>query len=158
MSRRTMNVYYRDGYPARVVADDPSLKDVEVNFIANDLPDRLMFVATLAETEIERFCTDQRTCKANTQWHGLSMAAECAGECLMALRDQHYGDPAAMNAAIDDILARFNAARAHAMELRAGADEESDPAAATRAHFTGDAPPSRKPNGKQAGLRQAVVN
>ena len=24
MPRRTMNVYYRDGYPTRVVADDPS--------------------------------------------------------------------------------------------------------------------------------------
>ena len=119
MPRRTMNVYYKDGYPARVVADDPSLRDVEVNIITNETPDRLMFVAMVAEAEIERFCADQRSCKANTQWHGLSIAAECVGECLMNMRDQHYGDPVAMNAAIDDVLTRFNAARAQAMELRA---------------------------------------
>ncbi len=158
MPRRTMNVYYRDGYPTRVVADDPSLRDVEVNIIANDTPERLMFVAMVAEAEIERFCADQRACKANTQWHGLSIAAECVGECLMAMRDQHYGDPVAMNAAIDDILARFNAARAQAMELHAAADEDGDPASAARAHFSADAPPPRKGNGKQAGVQKPVVN
>jgi hypothetical protein len=156
MPRRTMNVYYRDGYPTRVIADDPSLRDVEVNIITNDTPERLMFVAMVAEAEIERFCADQRACKSNTQWHGLSIAAECVGECLMALRDQHYGDPAAMNAAIDDILTRFNAARAQAMELRAADDEEGDPAATARAHFAPEPQPARKGNGKQGGVHQAA--
>ncbi len=156
MPRRTMNVYYKDGYPARVVADDPSLRDVEVNIITNETPDRLMFVAMVAEAEIERFCADQRACKSNTQWHSLSIAAECVGECLMAMRDQHYGDPVAMNAAIDEILIRFNAAREQALDLRAASDEDGDPAGATRAHFTGDGQTPRKTNGKTG--RTAAVN
>jgi hypothetical protein len=154
MPRRTMNVYYREGYPARVVADDPTLRDVEINFINNDTPDRLMLVSMIAESEIEKFIADQRACQSNTQWHGLSIAVECVGECLMAMRDQNYGDPVAMNAAIDDILTRFNAARAQAMEMNGVSDE--DPAAATRAHFTTDTPQPRK--GKTSTATTTPVN
>ena len=151
MPRRTINVYYRDGLPTRVVADDTSLRDVEVNVITNDAPERVAFVAMVAETEIERFCADQRACKSNTQWHGLSIAVEYMGECLIAMRDKHYGDPVAMNAAIDDILNRFNTARLHAMDLRAVVEEvAANPAAATSSHVATDRQ-TRKGNGGKHG-------
>jgi hypothetical protein len=156
MPRRTMNVYYRDGYPARVVADDPSLRDVGINFINNDTPDRLMLVAMIAEAEIEKFIADQRACKSNTQWHGLSIAVECVGECLLAMRDQHYGDPVAMNAAIDDILTRFNAARAQAMEMHGVTEEDGDPASAARAHF--DTPQPRSKGKQSSTASSSQVN
>jgi len=158
MPRRTMNVYYRDGYPARVVADDPTLRDVEINFINNDTPDRLMLVAMIAESEIKRYCADQKACRTNTQWHGLSIAVECVGECLIAMRDQHYGDPVAMNAAIDDILGRFNEAREQAMELHNSPDKAADHASATRARFAPESPQPRKTNGKQAAEQKSAVN
>jgi hypothetical protein len=157
MPRRTLNVYYRDGYPTRVVADDPTLRDVEINIITNDAPERLAFVSMLAEAEIERFCADQRVCRANTQWHGLSIAVEYVGECLIAMRDQHYGDPAAMNAAIDEILSRFNAARMQAMELRGPVDDAAiDPVTTARAQLAPERQPARKGNGKGGNGHKAV--
>lgn len=153
MPRRSMNIYFRDGYPARVVADDPSLRDVEINVIINDTPDRLLFASMVAEAEIERYCADQRACRAHTQWHGLAIASECVGECLMAMRDQHYGDPAAMNAAIEDILTRFSAARSQAMDVNAAAEGGKD---AARPRYDAETPPPRKGNGKQSNQRTAV--
>jgi hypothetical protein len=159
MSRRTLNVYYRDGYPTRVVADDPSLRDVEINIINNDAPERLAFVAMVAEAEIERFCTDQRVCRSNTQWHGLSIAVEYVGETLISLRDQHYGDPAALNAAIDDVLARFNAARAQALELRNPVDESSvDPVTTARAQLAPERQAVRKTSGKTGNGGHKAIN
>jgi hypothetical protein len=160
MPRRTINVYYRDGLPTRVIADDTSLRDVEVNVITNDAPERVAFVAMVAEAEIERFCADQRACKSNTQWHGLSIAVEYMGECLIAMREKHYGDPVGMNAAIDDILNRFNTARLHAMDLRAVVEEAtaSDVPAVTPSHVATERQ-ARKGNGKHGnGNGHKAVN
>jgi hypothetical protein len=125
MTRRSINVYSHDGFPARLLANHQSLNDVDVNFIADDTPDRTLWVSLAVADELERMRADRRACSANTQWHGLSGAVERAAERLLGLRLQHYGDPDAMNAAIQGVVDQLAGDRHAAMHVRS-ADAAND--------------------------------
>lgn len=82
---RWLHVYHRHGYPHRVVTDDPTLADLAVCFIADDEPDRLMFVAAAVGAERERLQNERKACHTNTQRHGIGTACEAAVErCRVA--------------------------------------------------------------------------
>ena len=72
------------------------------------------------------------------------------------MREQHYGDPVGMNAAIDEILNRFNTARLHAMDLRAVVEEATGPVASASAHVAQERQATRKGHGKQGNGHKAV--
>ena len=118
MTRRTINVQHRHGFPCRVIANDPSLTDVEVIFTADDEADRVLFVSLAVQDELARMLAYRRVCRSNTQAMNLSQAAETAIEGLVALRLEHHGDPDALNAAIQAVVDELAANRRTAMDLR----------------------------------------
>jgi hypothetical protein len=85
-----------------------------------------LFVSLAIEDEVARMRADRRACRSNTQSLGLSLAAECAAEALMALRLEHHGNPDAMNAAIQQVVDQLADNRRTAMNPRPAAAHGGD--------------------------------